>query len=127
MWGFPNEPACARRRTHLKIKGEHMKKIFTLFLFCVVLVGCRGRTGKDGTGGGEMQSFTGVTDVDGFGVQVNNFGDLDEVTAYYALASAPHDFFELKGPDTAMTTAPYYAPVSYTHLDVYKRQPSRHR
>lgn len=86
-----------------------MKKIFTLFLFCVVLVGCRGRTGKDGTGGGEMQSFTGVTDVDGFGVQVNNFGDLDEVTAYYALASAPHDFFELKGPDTAMTTAPYYA------------------
>lgn len=86
-----------------------MKKLLALCILFIVAVGCRGKDGKDGTGGGEMQSFTGVTNVDGFGVPVENFGDLDEVTVYYALPSAPFDFYELKGPDTPTTTAPYYA------------------
>ncbi len=90
------------------MKGEHVKKIIALVFFGIVMVGCRGKSGRDGTGGGEMQSFTGLTDVDGFGVQVDNFGDLDEVTAYYALASATYDFFELKGPDSPGATTPYY-------------------
>lgn len=89
------------------MKGEHMKKVFTLIFLGIVMVGCRGKNGRDGAGG-EMQSFIGITNVDGFGVQVDNFGELDEVTAYYALASATYDFFELKGPDSPGATTPYY-------------------
>lgn len=85
-----------------------MKIIIGLFVLSGLIVGCRGRDGKD-IAGGEMQSFTGVTNVDPFGLQVDNFGTHDEITVYYAAPSANNTFFELKGPDTPTSLAPYYS------------------
>lgn len=86
-----------------------MKKLFALMFLCVVMVGCRGKSGKDGAGGGEMQNLTGTITADDFTIQVDEFGDLDEVTVYYSLSSASNEYFEMKGPIAPSDTAPYYS------------------
>ena len=46
------------------MKGDYVKKWIALIILCIVMVGCRGKDGQDGAGGGEMQSFSGVTNGD---------------------------------------------------------------
>lgn len=91
-------------------KGEIMKYFSLIICLCISIIGCRGKDGHDGEGGGVMQTFEGITNVEFFAVPVINFTLNDEVSVYYALATEPDTYFELTGPSVPVSsTTPYYA------------------
>lgn len=85
-----------------------MKNIIAFIFLGFLMVGCRGKSGKDGGNSGSTQIFTGVTNDSPFGVPVDNFGEMDTVDVYYSTTTDINRYFELSGPTDLSTTHPFY-------------------
>ena len=85
-----------------------MKRILMVLALGICLIGCKGKAGSNGSGGGSMQKFEGTNPETTWGVQIDNFNVNDTVSVYYALAADTQTFFEMRGPDTPSTSTPYY-------------------
>lgn len=85
-----------------------MKRIFMVLIVGLCVIGCRGKDGSNGLGGGSMQKIEGTNTETSWGVQVDNYNTSDSISVYYALAADSQTFFEMKGPDTPPSNTPYY-------------------
>jgi hypothetical protein len=83
-------------------------RIILLVAIFGVLVGCKGKDGRDGVAGGSMQVFESTTSSDPFGVQVDSYSNNTTVSVYYALPSSATTFYEMKGPDSLPSSNVYY-------------------
>ncbi len=82
-----------------------------LTLFGMVL-GCKGKDGRNGIAGGAMQVIEGSISSDPEGVQIDPFDPKTSITVYYALQSSPSTYYELKGPVSLPSSDPYYSIVT---------------